>query len=86
MGISDAEREAGTIHSLVENHQSKHFGSRSVNGVFVARDRDMSEAEGLDQCVYHLYVRDDLVSWSSCRRWHEGQFLPVDLAVGCDER
>jgi len=46
----------------------------------------MPETERFDHCVYHLDVRNDLMSWSSRRSWYESQFLPVDFAISGYER
>jgi hypothetical protein len=78
--VSDAERESGAVHPLIEFHDAEHFAARFVHGVFFGGNRDMAEAEGFDQGVDDLDVRDGFMCCGPCGCWYEGQLLAAQFA------
>ena len=48
VGVADAQRKAGSMHALVQNHEAEHLCSSAINCVFIAENADVPEAERFD--------------------------------------
>jgi hypothetical protein len=61
MGAAHAEREAGTVHSLVERHHAEEVLAVLRDGIFLGGDRNMTEPKLFFERMHNVDVRDHLM-------------------------